>query len=413
MAGSSYILSPISTGKRVATIDILRGVAVLGMLAMTIQSFAMPMSAYLNPSTYERLSGNDLYVWLVSHVFADQKFLGIFSLLFGASIIMLSQKAQKEHLRSTDLQYKRFVYLGLLGLIHAYLVWYGDVLFMYAVCGLLMFIFRNKRTAVQLRAGIIFLAIGSAISLLLGYSVALWEPGEYEVRRAQIWDQPAQVMADEIEGYHSNWERQILTRAPQAFRLQTSEFLLRYFWKISGMILIGMALYKRRVFKGKHSKKYYLKMIIYGMGIGLPLVAGGVFIDFLFNWDYRISYFFTSQLNYWGSVLMSLGYVGIIVLFCKASTRSFLAKRLADVGRMSLSNYLLQSILCGFIFYGHGFNLFGDLDRSAQAVFVLAIWVVNIVFSSIWLKYFQFGPFEWVWRSLTYGKVQPLAKGFS
>ena len=396
-----------------ATLDIIRGVAVLGMLVMTIQSFAMPEVASINPTTFERLSGNDLYVWIVSHVFSDQKFLGIFSMLFGASIVMLSQKARKEHLRSTDLQYKRFVYLGIFGLVHAYLLYYGDVLLMYAICGLLMFIFRSKKTSTQLRAGILLLAIGSAISLLLGYSVELWEPGEYETRSAEIWNPPSSVLAEEIEGYHSNWERQILTRAPQAFATQTTGFIFHYFWRIAGMMLLGMALYKRRVFKGKQSKKYYVKMVVYGIGIGLPLVVAGVFLNFQYNWDFRISYFFTSQLNYWGSVLMSIGYVGIIVLFCKASTRSFLAKRLADVGRMSLSNYLFQSIICGIIFYGHGFNLFGDLDRSAQAVFVLAIWVVNIAFSGIWLKYFQFGPFEWLWRSLTYGKVQPLAKGLS
>lgn len=413
MAGSTYILSPIPQGKRVATLDIIRGVAVLGMLMMTIQSFAMPEVASINPTTFERLSGNDLYVWIVSHVFADQKFLGIFSMLFGASIVMLSQKARKEHLRSTDLQYKRFVYLGIFGLVHAYLLYYGDVLLMYAICGLLMFIFRSKKTSTQLRAGILLLAIGSAISLLLGYSVELWEPGEYEIRRAEIWNPPSSVLAEEIEGYHSNWERQILTRAPQAFATQTTGFIFHYFWRIAGMMLLGMALYKRRVFKGKQSKKYYVKMVVYGIGIGLPLVVAGVFLNFQYNWDFRISYFFTSQLNYWGSVLMSIGYVGIIVLFCKAGTRSFLAKRLADVGRMSLSNYLFQSIICGIIFYGHGFNLFGDLDRSAQAVFVLAIWVVNIAFSGIWLKYFWFGPFEWLWRSLTYGKVQPLAKVLS
>jgi len=107
---------------------------------------------------------------------------------------------------------------------------------------------------------------------------------------------------------------------------------------------------------------------------------------------------------------MALGYIGLIMIICNASTRSFLAKRMADVGRMALSNYILQSLICTFIFYGQGVGLFGDLDRSTQAVFVLGISFVVITFSGIWLSYFRYGPMEWLWRSLTYGKAQPLIK---
>lgn len=411
MSASAYILNPIDGSKRIQSLDILRGVAVLGMLVMTIQAFAMPASAYINPSSYERLEGNDLYVWLLSHVFGNGKFLSIFAMLFGASVVMISQKARKEHLRSSDLQYKRFIYLGIFGIVHAYLIYYQDILLLYAICGLLMFIFRSKKSASQIKAGVIFLIIGSAISLFLGYSTPLWEPGEYEANVERIWEPDSESQNSEIDFYTSTWERQLLQRAPQSFKFQTTEFIFQNFWKISGCMLIGMALYKRRVFKAKQSNRYYLKMMGYGFGLGLPLVVVGVLLDFNYDWDFRISYFYLSQMNYWGSLLMALGYIGLIMLFCKASTRSYLAKRLADVGRMSLSNYLLQSIICTFIFYGQGLGLFGDLDRSAQAVFVLAIWVFNLTFSAIWLSYFKFGPFEWLWRSLTYGRIQSLRKG--
>lgn len=382
----------------------------MGILIMNIQSFAMPSSAYVNPTSYERLAGNDLYVWLASHVFADQKFMAIFSMLFGASLIMISQKARREQMRSTDLQYRRFIFLGIIGILHAYLLWAGDILLLYAICGLLMFIFRSKKSATQIRAGIIFLAIGSAISLLIGYSVPLWEPGEYEATVAEIWSPDARAQAEEIDYYTSSWERQILKRAPQAFELQTSVFVFENFWRIAGCMLIGMAFYKRRVFKAKQSSRYYLKMIVYGLGIGLPLVIGGTVLLFHYDWEFRLSFFYISQLNYWGSILMAIGYIGFVMILCKTSTQSFLAKRLADVGRMALSNYLMQSIICTYIFYGHGLGLFGDIDRSLQAVMVLGIWAFQITFSSIWLNYFQFGPFEWLWRSLTYGKAQPMAK---
>jgi len=370
----------------------------------------MPSSAYINPTSFENLDGYDFYVWLLSHVFADQKFMAIFSMLFGASVIMISQKARKEQLRSSDLQYRRFIFLGLIGIAHAYLLWMGDILLLYAICGLLMFIFRSKNTSTQIKAGIIFLVIGSAISLLIGYTVPLWEPGEYDATVSDIWNPPIEEQNQEIDYYTSSWERQMLIRAPQAFDMQTTVFIFQNFWRIAGCMLIGMALYKRRVFKLKQSKRYYLKMVAYGLGIGLPLVIVGTMLDFQYDWDFRLSFFYFSQFNYWGSVLMAIGYIGIVMLFCKSSTRTFLAKRMADVGRMALSNYLMQSIICTYIFYGHGFALFGDIDRSVQALIVLGIWIVQIAFSSLWLSYFKFGPFEWVWRSLTYGKSQALLK---
>ena len=410
MALRSDLLKPTGSQERVVSMDILRGVAVLGILVMNIQSFAMPSVAYSNPTAFEKFSGNDLWVWVVSHAFGDQKFMAVFSMLFGASIMMLSQKARKENLRSTELQNRRFIFLALIGLAHAYFIWYGDILFLYAVCGFFMFSFRSKKTKIQIRAGVLFLVIGSLISLVIGYTTTVWEPGEYEATRTEIWQPTAEAIAEEIDFYTNSWERQLLYRAPQAFQMQTTVFLFETFWRISGLMLIGMALFKRRVFKAKQSVKYYSKMIGFGLGLGLPLVVVGMLLDFNYEWDFKLSFFYFSQLNYWGSVLMALGYIGVIMLMTKASTRSFLAQKLAAVGRTALSTYLLQSIICGFIFYGHGLGLFGDLDRSAQAVFVLGIWIFNIAFANIWLHYFQYGPFEWLWRSLTYGKAQRLYK---
>lgn len=410
MANATFILSPTAPKARYASVDILRGIAVLGMVFMTIQSFAMPMAAYINPTVYESMGGNDLYVWIFSHVFVDKKFEAIFIMLFGASLIMLSQKARREHLRSSNLQNRRFVYLGLFGLVHAYLLWYSDVLFGLAITGALMYVFRRKKSTTQIRSGVIFLIIGSAISLIIGYSVPLWEPGEYESNLEEIWQPSSSDINEEIEFYTGPYERQILYRAPQAFQSQTSQFAYQDFWRYAGIMLIGMALYRRKAFKAKQSSRFYLKMVGYGLGLGIPLVAVETMLHFNYEWDFRMSYFFFSQLNYWGSILMAIGYTGIVMLFCKSSTRSFLAKRLAEVGRMSLSNYLLISIVCSFIFYGQGLALFGDVDRSLQAVFVLGICVLIFVFSAVWLAYFRYGPFEWLWRTFTYGKLQKIRK---
>lgn len=172
-----------------------------------------------------------------------------------------------------------------------------------------------------------------------------------------------------------------------------------------------MALYKRNVFKAKQSTKYYTKMIVYGLGLGLPLCVAGAFLNFTNYWDFRLSFFFFSQMNYWGSILMALGYVGIIMMICKTSSnKGVILQRFADIGRMALSIYILQSIIMGFIFYGHGFALFGEIERSIQGVFILGIWTLSILFAWVWSRMYKYGPLEWVWRSLTYGKFQSILK---
>lgn len=199
------ILSPTEKQDRILAIDTLRGFAVLGMLLMTVQSFAMPNIAVTNPTVFEKLSGIDLNVYLVSHVFADQKFMALFSMLFGASMIMLSNRARKEHIRSGDLQKKRLFWLLIFGLFHSYLIWYGDLLVAYAICGFFMFIFRRRKTKALFTIGIIFLAIGSAISLVIGYTIPLWEEGELQSNIQRLWHPSSETISQEIEYYRSTW----------------------------------------------------------------------------------------------------------------------------------------------------------------------------------------------------------------
>jgi uncharacterized protein len=410
LIASTNGLHPVLERNRIASLDVLRGVAVLGILIMNIQAFAMPKSAYLNPTSFGKLEGNDFFIWLLSHVFADQKFMTIFSMLFGASIIMLSQKAKRHQRRSTKLQYRRFLYLGILGLIHAYLIWSGDILFLYAITGALIYLFRSKKSHSQMRAGIVFLIIGSSISILSGFSTPFWEEPEYNNTITEVWMPTPEAQSNEIDQYKGSLSQQMAQRKTAALEFQTTVFAFESFWRIAGCMLIGMALFKRKVFIGRKNSTHYLKMIGYGIGIGLPLVIVGTILDFNYDWDFRLSFFFFSQLNYWGSIFMAIGYIGLIVLMCKPGTTSFIAKSMTHVGRMALSNYLMQSLICSFIFYGIGLGYFGSLDRPAQALLVLLIWIFQILFSNTWLRFFRYGPFEWLWRSLSYGKKQRMLK---
>src|SRR5208282_481076 len=154
----------------------------------------------------------------------------------------------------------------------------------------------------------------------------------------------------------------------------------------------------------------YWTMIIAALFVGLPLTLYGTHRDFAAGWDFRYSFFYGMQFNYWASVLMSLGWVGAMMLASKAEALLPLTRRLAAVGRMAFTNYIMHSVLCTTMFYGHGLGLFGKVERVWQFGIVLVIWIVQLIVSPIWLRHFRFGPLEWLWRSLTYWQWEPFRR---
>jgi uncharacterized protein len=217
-----------------------------------------------------------------------------------------------------------------------------------------------------------------------------------------------EAIAQEIAAYQGGWWGQMVHRVPAALGFQTSAFLLMILWRTSGLMLIGMALFKWEILTAKASKKLYWNFLIIGTGIGLVLVFGGWFANFQHNWDFEYSMFRGQHFNYWGSLFLSAGYLGGIMLICRSGKFSFLTRPLAAVGRMAFTNYIMQTIICIFLFYGYGFGLFGKVDRIWQLLIVVIIYVFQLWISQLWLKHFRFGPLEWLWRSLTYGKMQKL-----
>ena len=191
-----------------------------------------------------------------------------------------------------------------------------------------------------------------------------------------------------------------------AIALETIIFLLGLGWQITSMMLVGMGLYKSKVLTAERSIPFYKKMGVIGLCIGLGLGIIGLVQNNAHNWSCEYSFFIGSQFNFVGSLPMALGYIGILIWWYKSNGATFLSTWLAPVGRMALTNYLLQSIIGTFIFYGHGFALFGTVGQAGLWVFILGIWIFQLLFSRWWLQRFQFGPFEWFWRSLTYWKIQ-------
>jgi uncharacterized protein len=419
-------LTPVRITERISSVDTLRGLAVLCILVMNIYAFAMPFAAYLNPLLYGGSEGIDLYTWFFTHLFFDQKFMTIFSMLFGAGLILMGRRSD----RFAGIYYRRILWLLLIGMLHGYLLWMGDILFFYAVCGLLLYPLRRLSPKTLLIIGIILLLVGVPISVGMGYLFGFMKstaaevdamaadgkkPSEMQLGLAEGWDQTRSFMAPDPEEIKKQVDRHrggywdiTIKRVPEMIGSQIFGIFLFVIWRLGGLMLLGMALMKLGVFAAERSRRYYIACMAFGYGLGLPLAAYSVYTLHTHQFDMIYAGKCGNLFNYFASVLVALGHVGAVMLICKSDVLPAIRARLADVGRMALTNYLLQSVICTTLFYGYGFGLFGHLGRFAQMGLVPLVWILLVAFSSFWMRRFRFGPAEWLWRSLTYWRRQPM-----
>ncbi|MDE0428800.1 MAG: DUF418 domain-containing protein [Caldilineaceae bacterium] len=408
MSQESTSPAPTRPAKRIVAIDVLRGFALLGILIMNIQGFAMPAAAYSNPTVYGDLNGANRWVWTLSHIFADQKFMTIFSLLFGAGILLITEKLDARGQRAWTIHYRRTFWLLIIGLAHAYLLWSGDILVIYALCGFWVYWLRKLRPGLQIALGIVVLAIPAVLALGTGLTIQNIPP-EMVLELHADWRPPAETVQKEITAYRSGWVAQMEARVARSVEFHTVGLLFWGLWRAGGLMLIGMALYRWGVLSGQRSRGFYIGMAALGFAVGLPVVITGVVRNFAGGWTMEFSRFgLGEQANYWGSLFVSAAYIGLLMLFARTRALSWLQDALAAVGRTALTNYLLQTFLATAIFYGHGLGMFGSVERVGQIGIVAAIWAVQLVLSPLWLRHFRFGPFEWLWRSLTYWRLQEM-----
>ena len=392
---------------RIESIDVLRGFAMLGILVVNVQSFAMIDAAYFNPTAYGDLSGANFWVWALTHVLADQKLMTIFGLLFGAGVVLMASGRERAGRSPAAAHYRRMAALLVIGLLHAYCLWYGDILFTYALCGMAVYPFRRLRPAVLLPLALVLVAVPSLLFLGGAWSSRFWPPEAVAEFKAEALPPPS-VVAEELAIYRGGWLRQMDHRAPASLYFQTFVFAMWSFWRAAGLMLAGMALFKLGVFSAARSRGFYVGLVLLGLFVGVPVVAYGAYRNFAAGWEPIYSFFVGAQYNYWASLLVSLGWVGLVMLACRAGDRfSALTRPLAAVGRLALSNYLFQTLVCTTLFYGHGFGLFGKVQRIGQLGIVVAVWAVQLVLSSWYLRHFRIGPAEWVWRWVT--NLQPPA----
>jgi len=426
---------PVEQGERVASVDVIRGVALLGILAMNIVGFAWPGRVYSVPILDPEAGRLDTALWALNHLVFETKMMTLFSMLFGAGLVLMADRASGRGARFRGVYYRRVAWLMVIGLIHAYLIWDGDILVLYACCGFLLYPFRKLRPRTLIVVGMCMNLI--LVPLLLGFRFAgvpymkrTTARVDAEVKtgkKASWWDRKVhdawesmsknekpkrEVFLENIAKYRSGYWEIVKDRSSGLIWRNTLGFVFGGWWISGGRMLIGMGLMKLGIFAGRLSRRFYVKMMLVGYGVGLPLMAFDAFHEIQngFFLDHQLAY----TLDGWplvvlyGSLPVVFGHIGAVMLICQSGALPWLTRRLAAVGQTALSNYLLTSIVCTTLFYGYGFDLFGTIHRPLLCMMVLAMWTTQLLVSPLWLEVFRFGPAEWLWRSLTYWKFQPM-----
>ncbi|MFN0059324.1 MAG: DUF418 domain-containing protein [Planctomycetota bacterium] len=396
--------------ERLPSLDILRGVAVLGILVMNIQAFAMIGAAYENPSSYGDLEGANFAVWLVSRLLFNQKMMTIFALLFGAGVYLMSRNIVARGRRAGRIHARRMLVLLAMGLLHAYGLWHGDILVTYALAGLALLPHCTIRPSRLCALAIVLLLGGAALMWLAcaaSFHLSSWDAA-YQELFDNYW-QPSPIhVAEEIAAFRSPWLGQLPLRAEYAIELQLDTIFI-YGPRVLGLMLLGIALTRWGFLTGAMSRGSYAYIGALGLagGVGLSALAVGRCLDA--DWDAQVVLLNASPIEYWASLLASFGWIGAILYGVKGPISFLVLRPFAAVGRMALTNYLLQSVLCTTLFYGHGFALFGRVSRVEQALIVVAIAILQLGISNLWLRHFAQGPCERLWRALTYGNQRARA----
>lgn len=420
---------PVDSSERIASVDVMRGVALLGILAINIYAFGLPAAVLNNPPIAGGFTGIDYSTWLATHMLFYHKFMPIFSMLFGGGLVLLSARLEQKGLPVRRIYYRRILWLLVFGLCHAYLLWIGDILYFYAVCGLLIYLFRCASSRKLIIIGtivyLVVLPLQHGVGRMFEFmddtagqvEIALAEgrtPTEAELGIRETWRQIRKSFAptkeeleQEIEIYRDGYVGIVKERAGALLWMQTMATFFYFLWRIGGLMLIGMGLMKAGVFSAARSKRFYVAMLVACYAAGFTLVALGVRRLVSHDFDFIYNYQTASLFNLVGGPLVSLGHISVVMLVCRSGALAWLTGRLAAVGRMAFSNYIFDTVVCTTIFYGYGLGLFARFGRFQLLGFVLVIWIVQLIVSPLWLQHFGFGPLEWLWRTLTYGKVQP------
>lgn len=393
-------LSPTTHSGRIHALDLLRGVALLGILLMNIHAFAHPGSAYLNPTQGAGLEGYNFHLWNLNWLFADMKFLTIFSMLFGAGVMLFTDRLKARGEKQGKWHYRRMFFLLLFGLMHAYLIWAGDILVAYSLCGCLIFLWRNASPKKLVISGAMFYSFPVIVACLMYFGLSHDELmeffGSYTPDQTEIDAQIKVAMGSYLD--------QLPERAKGAAGMETLVFMAETFWHVCGNMLFGAFLFRTGVLSAEKSTRFYAKMGLGCLIVGLTMSGIGLYLAHDKAWEATYVMTLGRKSNYVASLITALGYIGLVMWWSKTQALKRAQNLLQTVGRMAFTNYILMSVLAYLVFFGSGLGLYAKLDRLELLGVVAAIWLVMLVLSPLVLGKFKQGPLEGLWRRLTYGK---------
>ncbi len=388
--------APVRTSDRLFSLDVVRGFAVLGILAVNAITFAMPEPVMMNPSLQPGgLEGEAAAAWQTMHVFFQDKMRTLFSMLFGASLFLIG--GERSDLTRGKLLRKRLFWLGLFGLAHGLFFWFGDILLLYALTGLVVLLVRSWSAKRLLIVGV---ALNVTLSALYVGAIALMRMVPPEALADMNWDASPQRIAEMIAEYQGTALETTLTL--MGSWVSVVPFMaIGFIPATAALMMIGMGLYKSGFLAGRAPAWVYGLFIALGAGSvwlihgesSAVIAAGFPMVETLMR-----------PANTFLSPLVSLAYASALILLARFGLKLILTP-LARAGQMAFTNYLTQTLIMTTIFYGgRGLGYFGQVGWPEMWMFIIGIWVVQLIWSPLWLSRFTMGPLEWVWRRLTYGK---------
>jgi uncharacterized protein len=405
---------------RLIALDVLRGVAVMGILLMNIASFGLPQAAYLNPAAYGGATGADLAAWTFGFVLIDGKMRALFSLLFGAGMVLVIERAEAAGQNGMIVHLRRMVTLLAIGVVHAYLIWAGDILILYAIVGTfaLAQVGRSNRGLLAIASLLLvvqWLLLWSLVGGLGTIRDAGLAPGA-SVAAVQAWRSIADqlgipslmAIGRELATFQGDYagifsERLRHASAPLLQLVDAGAETL-------ALMLLGMAAIRSGFLSGRWSASAYARTAAITYATGLPLLALLAANTIRSGFDEVVTVQAATLYAAPLRVVVMIGHVALLLYWVKRAPDSWLAGRVAAVGRTALSNYLSTSIVMTAIFYGYGLGWFGQLSRAQLYGMVPVAWVAMLAWSKPWLDRYRHGPFEWLWRSMARGRMQQMQK---
>ncbi len=407
-----------SASARIDTLDAIRGAAVMGILIMNIVDMAMPGYAYYNPYYYGGSEGANFLTWAISYALFDGKMRGLFTMMFGASMALILQRAFESGESPARVHYSRMFWLLVFGMIHVWFIWYGDILVLYSIAGMIAYFAWRWRTKTLVWVGVALLAL-KLVAAIFTYNTmeqirqegrspdaTVEARGQWEQLQAEI-ELPS--VESQLAGYRGSYADAFEARVPVTMYILTAAHPLAMPDTLA-LILFGMALFRLGFFSGEWSPRTYRRIAVWGFAICVPLHIPLILMNDADRFS-PITLHLTEAVHLtllrpW----LTLAHASVVVLFMQSHYARWLAERLTAAGRAAFTNYLGTSIVCTLSFHGYGLGLYGHLERWQSYLIVLPVWALILLWSKPWLEKFEYGPLEWLWRSLSRWKLQPFIR---